>query len=106
MVWDRGRRGPAVLDNRKLGRLSLEQAEAALASLTGMGAFLDGGLRTEGSGWLVIYGGGLTVDCRDELDAKRLARNLVLKGHRVSARTGQWPPRAIEKEQISAWLSE
>jgi hypothetical protein len=54
----------------------------------------------------VIYGGGLTVDCRDELDAKRLARNLVLKGHRVSARTGQWPPRAIEKEQISAWLSE
>ena len=106
MVWDRGRRGPAVLDNRKLGRLSLEEAEAALASLTGMGAFLDRRLTTEGSGWLVIYGGGLTVDCRDELDAKRLARNLVLKGHRVSARTRQWPRRAIEKEQISAWLSE
>jgi hypothetical protein len=107
MVWDRRRRGPAVLHDRRLGRLSLQQAEAALASLTGMGASLDRGT-IEGARWLVIYGGGLTVDCRDERDAKRIARDLVLKGHRVSARTaeGEWAPRAIEKEQISAWSSE
>jgi hypothetical protein len=108
MVWDRRRRGPAVLHDRRLGRLSLQQAEAALASLTGIGASLDRGSTIEGARWLVIYGGGLTVDCRDERDAKRLARDLVLKGRRVSARTaeGEWAPRAIEKEQSSAWLSE
>jgi hypothetical protein len=49
---------------------------------------------------------GVVVDCRDEEDAKRLARRLVGKGFRVSAGTieGALPTRRVEPDQMTDWL--
>ena len=57
--------------------------------------------------WFVEYG-GLTIECRDEADAKRLARSLHKKGYRVAARTalGAFPPRRIPANLVKNWLSE
>jgi hypothetical protein len=57
--------------------------------------------------WLVDYG-GLTIECRDEADAKRLARSLLRKGYRVAARAapGAFPPRRIDANHVRKWLSE
>jgi hypothetical protein len=55
--------------------------------------------------WQVSYS-GITVDCRDEQDAKSLARELVRKGFRVSAETieGAVAARRIEPDQMEDWL--
>jgi hypothetical protein len=57
--------------------------------------------------WFVEYG-GLTVECRDEADAKRLARGLHKKGYRLVARAapGAFPPRRIDADQVKNWLSK
>jgi hypothetical protein len=57
------------------------------------------------SAWQVIYS-GVIVDCRDEQDAKSLARELVRKGFRVSARTveGAIVARRVEPDQMEDWL--
>jgi hypothetical protein len=48
------------------------------------------------------------VDCRDEPDAKSLARELLKWGFRVSAGTIEeaWPARRIESTQVKQWLAE
>lgn len=60
-----------------------------------------------GKTWQVTYG-SVALPCRDETDARLLARELVKKGHRVAANTlaNISPPRRIESHQIEAWLHE
>jgi hypothetical protein len=60
-----------------------------------------------GKTWQVSYGNA-SVPCKTENDAKLLARELVKKGHQVSAETleGQSPVRIIAHHQIFAWLAE
>ena len=59
------------------------------------------------SGWQLNYS-GIIVDCRDEQDAKSLARMLVRKGFRVSAATIEeaLTARRIEPGEMEDWLSE
>jgi len=56
--------------------------------------------------WVIEYG-TLTVDCRDEEDAKRIVRGLHLRA-RVVARTGYgvFPIRILEGADLATWLSE
>jgi hypothetical protein len=104
MVFDRVKRGPAVLDDRELVRLSRSAAEAAIGHLIGQNSV---GQLPMSSGWRVTYSGRI-VDCRDEPDAKSLARELIKKGFRVSARTLEEvsPARRIEPIQMKEWLAE
>jgi hypothetical protein len=101
MVFDRVKRGPAVLDDRELVRLSRSAAEAAIGHLIGHGQL------PMSSGRRVTYSGRI-VDCRDEPDAKSLARELIKKGFRVSARTIEEvsPARRIEPIQMKERLAE
>jgi hypothetical protein len=102
MVWNRVQRRPAEVDGRELVGLSREQAEAAFGRLIGRNS--GGGLPLS-SRWQVTYS-GVIVDCRDEYDAKSLARRLVRKGFRVSARTieGALPAHRVEPDQMTDWL--
>jgi hypothetical protein len=104
IVWDRVKRGPAVLDDRELVRLSRPAAEAAIACLLGQNPI--GQLPTS-SGWRVRYSGRI-VDCRDESDAKSLARELIKRRFRVSAAAIEEgaPTRRIEPAQMKEWLAE
>jgi hypothetical protein len=54
-------------------------------------------------GWVVEYG-PMSIDCRDEEDAKRIVRSLR---RRVVARTadGASPRRWFEGEDLTKWLS-
>jgi hypothetical protein len=56
--------------------------------------------------WVIEYG-TLTVDCRDEEDAKRIVRSLHRRA-RVIARTGYGvlPVRRLEGADLATWLSE
>jgi esterase/lipase len=60
-----------------------------------------------GKTWQVSYG-SVSISCKTEYDAKLLARELVKKGHNVSAGTldGHNPQRSIESHRIHAWLQE
>jgi hypothetical protein len=104
MVWDRVKRRPAVLDVRELARLSRLEAEAAIGRLIGRNT---GGRLPMSTGWRVTYSGRI-VDCRDEHDAKSLARGLTKRGFRVSAETIEEvsPARRIEPTQMNEWLAE
>lgn len=107
MVWDRLKRGPATRDDRELIRLSREEADAEFARLIGRGdrdAPEPSATRKPSAKWLIRYG-GLTIECRDEHDAKKVAGDLYRKGHRVSARRCK-PERSIEPNQMRGWLSE
>lgn len=57
--------------------------------------------------WQLNYS-GIRVDCRDEQDAKSLARELVRKGFRVSAGTieGAMAARRVEPDEMKDWLSD
>jgi hypothetical protein len=105
LVWDRFKRGPAVADGREVARLPLEDANAAIALLNG--ASFDSKKVPTPSAWWVNYC-GILVNCRDEQDAKRLARELLRKGFRVSARTieGATRDRRIEPDEMEDWLSD
>jgi len=61
---------------------------------------------TSFGGWVIEYG-TLTVDCRDEEDAKRIVRGLRHRA-RVIARTayGVSPARRLEGTDLKRWLSE
>jgi len=104
LVWDRVKRGPAVVDGRELTRLPLEDANSAVALLSGAG--FDGKKVPMPSPWQLNYS-GIVVNCRDEQDAKSLARQLVRKGFRVSARTieGAIAGRRVEPDEMEDWLS-
>jgi hypothetical protein len=103
MVWDRVKRRPAVVDGRELARLPLEDAYAADALLNGQ-SFDDTDVPMP-SAWQLKYS-GMIVDCRDEQDAKSLARELVRKGFRVSAGTieGAITARRVEPDEMEDWL--
>lgn len=107
MVWDRVDRSPAILDGKALVHLTAEQAELAAAELTGQPLMsrklTDIPVNNE---LLVICSGGVTRPCAHEVDAKLLARELLKRGHRVSAKTidGVLPARIVEPDQIYAWL--
>jgi hypothetical protein len=105
LVWDRLKRGPAVVDGRELARLPLEDAYAAIALLNG--ASFDSKKVPMPSSWQLNYS-GIIVNCRDELDAKSLARELFRKGFRVSARTieGARTARRVEPDEMADWLSD
>ena len=57
-------------------------------------------------GWVVEYG-PLSIDCRDEEDAKGIVRSLRRRRGRVVARTadGVSPRRRFEGEDLTKWLS-
>ena len=103
MVWDRVKRGPAVVDGRELARLSRQDAYVAIALLNGPS--FDSKKGPTPSAWQVNYS-GIIVDCRDEQDAKSLARELLRKGFRVSAGTieGAIAARRVEPDQMEDWL--
>jgi hypothetical protein len=108
MVWDRLERGPAMLRGRQLVGLSREHAETALRQMivddpTAGAEFLI----TPETSWLVSYG-RMVIGCRDEAEAKLLARDLLIKGNRVTAQTvdGFLPARFVAVEQIGKWLDE
>jgi hypothetical protein len=74
-----------------------------LARLSGQG--FDNKEGPMPSAWQLNYS-GIIVDCRDEQDAKSLARELVRKGFRVSAGTieGAVAARRVEPDQMEDWL--
>jgi hypothetical protein len=104
MIWDRERRGPAQIGRCPLVRLTRAKAEWALIGLTG--EIKKGKDPPSWMTWQVIYGAGRTVPCAHEVDAKLLARELVKRGHKVSARTleGILPSKIIEPHLVNAWL--
>jgi hypothetical protein len=109
MVWDRETRSPAKIDGRQLVRLSTDEAEVALSKLTGEPPRARKPTDIPANNeWQVTYGPGKTQPCIHEVDAKLLARELVKRGHSVSARTveGVLPERLIWPDQIRAWLAE
>jgi hypothetical protein len=103
MVWNRVQRRPAEVDGRDLVGLSRLEAEAAFGRLIGRTS--GGDKLPVSSRWQVRYS-GVTVDCRDEYDAKSLAWRLFRKGFRVSARTieGAIPAHRVESDQMTDWL--
>jgi len=106
MVWDREKRGPAMIGDRALVRLTQGEAELALVGLTGIVRQRPD--PADYKTWLVTYGAGASVPCLHEVDAKLLARELIKRGHKVSAKTieGVLPSRSIEPHQVYAWLAE
>jgi hypothetical protein len=106
MVWDREKRGPARLGDRAPVRLTQGEAELALVALSGQVRLSKDPL--DSKTWEVTYGAGTTVPCTHEVDAKLLARELIKRGHKVSAKTieGVLPARSIEPHQVYAWLAE
>jgi hypothetical protein len=105
-VWDRARRGPAVVGDRKLVRLSREAAEAALARLLAAEPQPDQPTQMAGQ-WQVLYGHQI-IDCRDEHEARTVARGLIRKGAKVAARLiqGDRVVRLIEgRIELRSWAS-
>lgn len=104
LVWDRVKRGPAVVEGRELARLPHDDANIAIALLNG--ANFDAKSLPMPSAWQLTYS-DITVNCRDEQDAKRLARLLLRKGFRVTARTveGATAGRSIPPDEIANWVS-
>jgi hypothetical protein len=103
-VWDRRARGPARLFGKKLTRLSRREADAALARLERSNLeppTLD--VET----WQVSYKQHV-VQCRDETDAKHIARDLVKRGYQVAAQSTDPNGQvcSIGRGEIWAWLTE
>jgi len=88
------------------------QALKARGSLIGGGAAMmrfstsPDEIANSPKGWVVEYG-HLSIDCRDEEDAKRVVRNLRRRKGRIVARTafGVSPRRWFEGEDLTKWLS-
>jgi hypothetical protein len=109
MVWDRENRRAADIDGKTLIHMTAAQAEVALSDLTGQPPRVrkasDISINNE---WQVTYAGGATLPCAHEVDAKLLARELIKRGHIVSAKTveGVLPAKLIRPDEIYAWLRE
>ncbi|HZR77119.1 hypothetical protein [Bradyrhizobium sp.] len=107
MVWDRAARGPATLNNRKLSKLSRQAAQAALGKLLSSEDRANEPAVQAGR-WQVLYADRV-VDCRDVGEAQILARTLVKKGLKVSARLINGPMivwTVEDRDQMRAWLSK
>jgi hypothetical protein len=107
MVWDRTKHRPATLDGRELVRLSRDAAEAAFARLVEADLRHNQPLALRSQTWHIAFE-GTVVDCRDELDAKSVARELVKKGFPVTAQSTDRDGRvySIKFPEIWTWLSE
>ncbi|HEY7219787.1 MAG TPA: hypothetical protein VH985_15485 [Candidatus Binatia bacterium] len=107
MVWDRSKLGPATLRGQKLVRLSRDAAEAAFARLVEVDLRHSQPLGLRSETWQIKFR-GTVVDCRDELDAKSVARELLKKGFHVTAQSTDRDGRMylIEPAEIWTWLSE
>jgi hypothetical protein len=107
MVWDRVRRGPALIGDRKLVRLSRDAAEAALAELLAVKSESKRPTASTRGKWQVVYGHNV-IDCRDEHEAKIVVRRLIGKRLKVVARmsSGERVLRTIEGPDLRAWLSK
>jgi len=108
MVWDRLERGPAMLRGRQLVGFSREDAETALKQMLVDGPTAGAELLiAPKTSWLVSYG-RMVIGCRHEAEAKLLARDLLVKGNRVTAQTvdGFLPARFVAVDQIAKWLDE
>jgi hypothetical protein len=70
------------------------------------GSDLEDQVANSFGGWVIEYG-TLTVDCRDEEDAKRIVRRLHRRA-KVIARTayGVLPGKRLEGADMTGWLSE
>jgi predicted esterase len=107
MVWDRVRRGPAVVGNRKLVGLSRDAAERALADLIAAKPVPSSPWLNAPPNWQIVFGHQI-IDCSDEHEAKIVARKLTEKGTKVVAQMfsdGQ-VLRAMEAQDLRAWLSK
>ena len=105
MIWDREMRAPVKdADGKPVVRLKRGVAEGIFTILTGG---IEEKAAASRATWLVTYGTA-SVECAHEVDAKLLARELIKKGHTVSARTleGWLPARSIEPHQLPSWLAE
>jgi hypothetical protein len=107
MVWDRVRRGPAMLSDRKLIRLSRDAAESALADLLAANRQVKMSAAEAEPRWEIQYGHEF-IDCHDEHEAKIVARKLIRKGAKIVARMvlGDRVLRAIDGPDLRAWLSK
>jgi hypothetical protein len=81
MVWDRLKHRPATLHGRELVRLSRDAAEAAFARLVEADLKHNQPRALRSETWQIAFQ-GTVVDCRDELDAKLVARELVKRAFR------------------------
>ena len=88
MIWDREKRAPALVDGRAMIRLTEAEAELVLSNLTGSSnSILTGNEPLATRTWELTYGGAVALPCANEGDANVLARELLKKGHTVSAKT-------------------
>jgi hypothetical protein len=89
MVWDRLKHCAATRNGRELIRLSREEADAEFARLIGRDDRdppEPSAIPKPSAKWVIRYG-GLTIECRDEHDAKKVAGDLYRKGHRGRAKS-------------------
>jgi hypothetical protein len=56
-------------------------------------------------GWVIEFG-TLTVDCRDEEDAKRIVRRLHYRAEVARTAYGVLPGKRFEGADLTRWLSE
>lgn len=107
MIWDRVRHGPAVVGDRKLVGLSRDAAEQALADLLAAKPVPSLPWLNAPPRWQVVYGRQI-IDCRDEHEAKIVARKLIRMGPKTVARmtSNHQVLRAMEAHDLRAWLSK
>jgi hypothetical protein len=107
MVWDRLKHRPAALHGRELVQLSRDAAEAALGRLVGANLRGNRSLASQTETWQIKFQGKV-VDCRDELDAKSVARKLVKMDFPITAQSIDRDGRVylIEFPEMWTWLSE
>lgn len=107
MIWDRIRHGPAVVGDRKLVGLSRDAAERALADLLTAKPVPNSPWLNALPKWQVVNGHQI-IDCRDESEAKIVARKLIRMGPNIVARmtSDQQVLRAMEAYDLRAWLSK
>lgn len=107
MVWDRVRRGPAVVGNRKLVGLSREAAERAFAQLLASASEASLAAVAAMPKWQIVYGPQI-IECRDEYEAQLVARKLIRKGAKITVRmmSGDRVLRAIDGHEMRSWLSK
>jgi hypothetical protein len=107
MIWDRIRRGPAVVGNRKLVGLSRDVAERALEDLLAAKPVPNSPWLNSPPEWQIVCGHRI-VDCSDEHEAKIVARKLIEKGTKVVVRmsSGGQMLRAMEARDLRDWLSK
>lgn len=96
-----------MIGDRKLIGLSRDMAERALADLLAGAPSTDVPAAEPRPNWQIIRGHQI-IDCRDENEAKQLARALRRKGAKIAVRLSSDHRilRTIEARDLRAWLSD